>query len=56
MRLTRVAPRSEASGTGPDTGGRERPSDPLDAARQLGDSLDVLVRDFVKGVKDLIGI
>ena len=30
--------------------------DPLDAARQLGESLDILVRDFVRGVRDLLGL
>lgn len=35
---------------------RNGPTDPLDAARQLGESLDVLVRDFAKGVKDLLGL
>ena len=35
---------------------KEQKTDPLDAARQMGESLDVLVRDFAKGVKDLLGL
>ncbi len=35
---------------------RDAGPDPLDAARQLGESLDVLVRDFARGVKDLLGL
>ena len=37
-------------------GDREAEPDPLDAARQIGESLDVLVRDFARGVKDLLGL
>ena len=58
VEVDRIGPRKVVLTRRPDetAGAGGGGSDPLDAARQLGESLDVLVRDFAKGVKDLFGL
>jgi hypothetical protein len=58
LEIDRVGPRRVVITRKPEAAepGEDSAPDPLDAARQLGESLDILVKDFARGVKDLLGL